>query len=103
MAALVPTLVVSRDAGAGQVKEKIFTVTPSSASDTVDLSGYFNALYAVNAYLTAGLDANLTYLIPSISTTTLTIAQVKANGSTAASDWASASITLIVEGTDAGI
>lgn len=103
MAALTPTLVVAYDAGAGQVKKKIFTCTPSSASDTVALATWFSSLYAVQAYLTAGLDANLTYLIPSISSTTVTIAQKKADGATAASSWDSASITLIAEGLDSGI
>lgn len=103
MAALTPTLVNSRDAGAGQVKCKTFTVTPSSASDTVALSGYFSTIYAARAYLTAGLDANLTHLMPSFSGTTVTIVQKKANGSTNADNWTSASITLIVEGLDSGV
>lgn len=103
MAALTPTLVVSLDASAGQVKTKIFTVTPSSASDTVDLSGYFSTIYKASAYLTAGLDAALTLLIPSFSGTTVTIAQKKADGATAADDWTGASITLEVTGLDSGI
>ncbi len=103
MAALTPTLVISRDASAGQIKEKTFTVTPSSASDTVDLSGYFDTLDAARVYLTAGLDANLTHLIPSFSGVTVTIVQVKANGATAASDWTGASMTILATGTDAGI
>lgn len=103
MAALTPTLVISYDAGAGQVKKKIFTVTPEAASDTVDLSGYFSTIYAASAYLTAGLDAALTILVPSVSTTTVTIAQLKADGATAADDWGSASITLHVEGLDSNI
>ncbi len=103
MAALTPVLVVSLDASAGQVKKKIFTVTPSSSSDTVDLSAYFSSIYSATAYLTAGLDANLTILIPSFATTTVTIAQVKADGATAADDWTGASITLQVEGLDSGI
>ena len=103
MAALTPTLVVSYDAGAGQVKKKIFTCTPQADGDTVALGTWFSSLYAVQAYLIAGLDANLTYLIPSFTGTALTIAQKKANGATAASDWTGASIKLIVEGLDSGI
>jgi hypothetical protein len=103
MAALTPTLVISYDAGAGQVKKKIFTVTPESASDTVALSGYFDTIYAAQAYLTAGLDAALTILLPSFSGTTVTIAQLKADGATAADNWDTASITLHVTGTDSGI
>lgn len=100
MAALTPTKVLAYDAGAGNVKVKIFTVTPQADGDTIDLSSYFDTIYAVRAYLTAGLDANLTVLIPSFSGTTVTIAQKKADGATAADDWTSASITLHVTGTD---
>jgi hypothetical protein len=103
MAALTPTLVVKYDAGAGQVKKWIFTVTPQAASDTIDLSAYCSTIYSAAAYLTAGLDAALTILIPSFSSTTVTIAQVKADGATAADDWTSASITLHVEGLDSGL
>lgn len=103
MAALTPTLVVSYDAGAGNEKKKIFTVTPSTASDTVDLSTYFDTIHSAHGYLTAGLDANLTILMISFSSTTVTIAQVKADGATAASDWTSATITLHVEGTDSNL
>jgi hypothetical protein len=103
MAAITPTLVVSRDAGSGQVKCKTFTATPEAASDTVDLSGYFSSIYAARVYLTAGLDADLTHLMPSVSGTTVTIVQKKANGSTNASNWTSASLRLIVEGLDSGV
>lgn len=101
MAALTPT-VVNKTEFSGNVKEKVFTVTPSSASDTVDLSSYFDTILSAQAYLTAGLDANLTILIPSYSGTTVTIVQKKADGATNADDWTSASITLIVKGTDEG-
>lgn len=103
MAALTPTLVLAYDAGAGNVKRKIFTVTPQADGDTIDLSTYFSTIYRAGAFLTAGLDANLTHLIPSFSGTTVTIAQKKADGATAASDWTSASITLDVEGLDVGL
>lgn len=103
MAAITPTLVASYDASAGNRKIKIFTATPQAASDTVALSSYFDTLSAANCYLTAGLDANLTVLIPSVSGTTVTIAQKKADGATNADDWTGASITIIAYGTDAGI
>lgn len=85
---------------AGDIKCKIFTVTPAAASDTVDLSAYFDTIYSAICYLTAGLDANLTHLIPSVSGTTVTIAQKKADGATAADNWDAASITMVVFGSD---
>lgn len=100
MAALTPTLVKSIDKGAGQIKEKIFTVTPQADGDTIALATWFDTIYSVVAYLTAGLDANLTHLIPSFSGTDVTIAQKKADGATAADNWTSASITLVVTGSD---
>ena len=98
MAALTPTLVASIDQGGGTYQRKFFTVTPEADGDTIDLSSYFSSIISAIAYLTAGLDANLTHLIPSVSGTTVTIAQKKADGATAASDWTSASITLEVTG-----
>jgi hypothetical protein len=103
MAALTPTLVTSYDASAGNQKVKIFTVTPEAASDTVALSSYFSTLNAATCYLTSGLDANLTLLLPSVSGTTVTIVQKKADGATNADDWTSASITIIAYGVDEGI
>lgn len=103
MAALTPTLVIAYDAGAGKVKRKIFTVTPQADGDTIDLSAYFSTIYYAGAFLTAGLDANLAHLMPSFSSTTVTIAQKKADGATAASDWTGASIMLSVEGLDVGL
>jgi len=104
MAALTPTLVACIDIGGGTKQLKLFTVTPQADGDTIDLSGYFSGtIDACFAVLTAGLDANLTHLIPSISTTTVTIAQKKADGATAASDWTGASITLLCIGTAQGV
>jgi len=97
MAALTPTQVVNTEFS-GDYKLKIFTVTPEADGDTIDMSTYFSTIVGVVAYLTAGLDANLTLLIPSFSGTDITIAQKKADGATAASDWTSASITLWVAG-----
>lgn len=101
MAALTPTSALKTEFGGNQ-KLKIFTVTPQAASDTVDLSGYFDTVTAAIAYLTSGLDAALTLLIPSISGTTLTIVQKKADGSTNADDWTGASITIWAVGSDNG-
>ena len=67
------------------------------------LSSYFDTIYAASCYLTAGLDAALTILLPSVSGTTVTIAQLKADGATGADNWDSASITLHVEGTDSNV
>lgn len=103
MAALTPTLVKSIPFSGGSEVQKIFTVTPEAASDTVALSSYFDTIHAAQAYLTAGLDAALTILLPSFSGTTVTIAQKKADGATAADDWTGASITLIVTGTHSGV
>jgi hypothetical protein len=102
MAALTPTL-SKRTEFAGDQKILIFTVTPEADGDTIDLSSYFSTIYGVIGYLTAGLDANLTLLIPSFSGTTVTIAQKKADGATAASDWTGASITLWVLGEASGV
>lgn len=97
MGALTPTKAVATEF-AGAVRVKVFTVTPAAASDTVDLSSYFDTLYYAHAHLTAGLDANLTILQTSWSGTTVTIKQLKADGSTNASDWTSAAIELLVIG-----
>lgn len=101
MGALTPT-VVKKTEFSGDVKVKIFTVTPAAASDTVALSGYFDTIYGAIAQLEAGLDANLTILQTSFSGTTVTIKQLKADGATNADNWTSASIRLYVFGTDAG-
>jgi len=101
MAALTPTRVVKTEFS-GNEKIKVFTVTPSSASDTIDLSAQFDTIHGVKAHLSAGLDANLTVLITSFSGTTVTIVQKKADGATNADDWTSATIELWVLGTDEG-
>lgn len=103
MAALTPTLVVSLDTSAGQYKRKIFTVTPSSASDTVALASYFDTITAVaTPHITTGADANLLTGHATVSSTTVTIVTKGADG-LAATDWTGASITLEVVGTDSGI
>lgn len=101
MAALTPT---KKYAGehAGNEKVKIFTVVPTTASDTVDLSAYFNEIHAVLACITGGLDAALTMVQPTFSGTTVTVATFEQDG-TAATDWTDAQLTLYVSGTDEGI
>jgi hypothetical protein len=103
MAALTPTLVVSMDSSAGKYKTKVFTVTPSSASDTVDLSTYFDTIKGIlTPHITTGEDANLLTAHGTFSTTTVTIVTKDAAGS-AATDWTGAAITLTVVGSDQGI
>lgn len=82
----------------GDYKIGVFTVTPAASSDTVDLSDYFDSLVFADAHITAGLDANFTLLQTSWSTTTVTIKQLKADGTTAADDWTSAAIEIVVVG-----
>lgn len=97
MGALSPTLVKATEFS-GDYKVKVFTVTPAAASDTVDLSSYFSEIVFADAHITAGLDANLTLLQVSYSSTTVTIKQLKADGATSASDWTDAAIELLVIG-----
>ena len=99
MGALVATAVKATEFS-GEIRTKVFTVTPAALSDTIDLSDYFDTLYYANAHLTAGLDALLTHLQVSWSGTTVTIKQLAADGSTDASDWTSAAIEVLVVGSD---
>ena len=97
MAALTPTDVKNTEF-AGDVKVKVYTVTPSSASDTVDLSSDFDTLYAVIPVLEGGADAALLAGIQaSFSGTTATLVTQEQDG-TAATNWTSATIRLIVIG-----
>lgn len=98
MAALTPTKLLATEF-AGSMKVKVFTVTPSSASDTVDLSGYFDTLYAVIPVITAGEDANLLTIHPTFTGTTVTLVTKGADG-LAATDWTGASVKLTVIGSD---
>jgi len=102
MAALTPTLVVSLDASAGTKKLKIFTVTPSSESDAVALATHFSSIDKAFAFISAGMDAALSAVQPTHSDTTVTLAQKGEDGEDA-TNWTSASITLIVIGEDAGV
>lgn len=102
MAALTATLVRCVDIGAGHQKMKIFTVTPQADGDTVDLSSYFDTIDDVTARISGGADANLSFCIPTVSTTTVTLAE-KEQDFTAATDWTSGEITLRVYGSDSNV
>ena len=90
------------DIGAGNVKKKIFTMTPEADADTVDLSAYFGTIYGVQAVISAGADAALSFVIPTFSGTDVTLAEKEADF-TAATDWTGAEVTLQVIGTDEGL
>lgn len=96
MAALTPT-VVRKTEFAGNQKIKIITVTPSTATDTVDLSSYFTTIDMALPVIIAGADAALQTVEPSISSTTLTL-YTFASGGTVATDWTGASIKVLLIG-----
>jgi hypothetical protein len=93
--------VVKRSEFSGNYKITILTATPAANSDTVTLTaadhGIGTIVYA-NAHLTGGLDADLTHLQVSWSGLVITIKQLKANGSTNASNWTSAELEILVVG-----
>lgn len=94
MAALTPT--VTNTEYAGEKQTLVIDVTPSSASDTVDLSSYCSSIDGIVGQINAGLDAAFTYIQVSFSGTTVTIASFEQDG-TAATDWTSVGVTLIAE------
>lgn len=98
MAALTPTQVAVIASPGGEYVTKIFTVTPKSASDTVDLTTYFDSIDAVFGIVNAGQDANLMTAHCTNSSETVTIASLGADGG-ASTNWDAASITLTVVGT----
>lgn len=99
MGAISPTSVLETEF-AGTMRVKVFTCTPASTSDTVDLSTEFDTLYAVIAVLQGGADADLTAGIQaSFSGTTVTLVMKNAAGS-AATDWTGATIRLTVIGAE---
>jgi hypothetical protein len=97
MGAVVATIVKATEFS-GDYKLKIFTFTPASSSDTLDLSTYFSEIVGADAHLTAGLDAELTILQTSFATTTVTVKQLKADGATAADNWTSGAVEVWVVG-----
>src|SRR3990167_4163114 len=103
MAALTPTLVKSILIGGGKEVLKIFTVPPEADGDTVALSSYFDTILSAKANITGGYDANFCELNTTFSGTTVTIAEKKADASTAADDWTSGQITLEVIGTHSDV
>ncbi len=102
MGAIAATKVVCTEF-AGNEKTKVFTVTPGSASDTIDLSTFFSSITAVlTPQITAGADANLLTGHATVSGTTVTLVTKGADG-LAASDWTTASVQLVVIGQDVNI
>lgn len=101
MGAISPTNVKNTEF-AGDMKVKIFTVTPAAASDTVDLSSYFDTIYAVIPVIEGGMDADFQTIQASISSTTVTLKQIQADGGNA-DEWTSAAIRLTVIGSDNGV
>ena len=97
MGAVVATKVKATEFS-GDCKLIVFTFTPDAASNTLDLSSYFSTIYGAIAHIKAGLDAELTIIQTAFATTTVTITQLKANGTTAADNWTSASIEVWVMG-----
>lgn len=97
MAAITATNVKQTEF-AGDIKVRIVTVTLQSAEDTVDLSDYFDTLYAVIPVLEGGADADLLAGIQcSFSGTIATLVTVDEAG-TDSTDWANATVRLTVIG-----
>ena len=96
MGALSPTFVLNTELG-GRKKIQVFTIVPGSASDTVDLSGYFTAITAVIPVITAGTTANFADVNPVISGTSVTLNSYNSAGGNA-TNWSAAAVMLIVIG-----
>ncbi len=97
MGAITATKVVNTE-GAGEVKLAAFTATIASATDTVDLSSYFDTLYAVVPVLEAGADAEcLPAIQASFSGTTATLKTFEQDG-TVATDFTGTTVRLLVLG-----
>lgn len=93
--------VVKKTELSGEYQALVLTATPAAASDAITLTvadhGFDEIIFA-HAHLTAGLDANLTLLQTSHSGAVITIKQLKADGSTNASDWTGAALEVLVLG-----
>jgi hypothetical protein len=100
MGALTPTIVKSTEFS-GDYHVLILTATPAASSDEITLTkathGISEIVYA-DAHLTAGLDAELTILQTSYSGLVITVKQLKADGATAADNWTSAALEILVIG-----
>ena len=100
MGAISPTI-VKKTEFSGDYHVLVLTATPAAASDQIILTkathGISEIVYAF-AHLTKVLDEHLTHLQVSWSTLTITIKQLKANGSTNASDWTTAALEILVIG-----
>ena len=100
MAEITDTIVATTTLS-GDYKIQILTATPAAADDTITLTAAANGLSTIvyaNAHLTGGLDANLTHLQTSWSSLTITIVQTKADAATAADNWGSAALEVLVIG-----
>jgi len=102
MAALTPTLVYRADKAAGGIKEKCFSFTFQSASDTIDLSGYFDTILDVVPRIVSGQDADFQTVHATFSGTTVTLDSLESDG-TAADEFTSVLGRIVVTGTDYGV
>lgn len=102
MAALTPTLVYSADKSAGNIKEKCFSFTFQSASDTLDLSDYFDTILDVVPRIVSGQDADFVSAFATFSGTDVTIVSLEADGS-ASDEFTTVLGRIVVTGTDSGV
>lgn len=100
MAAITATL-VKRTEFAGQSKMHIITVTPGSASDTIDVSSIVATVDGIVGapHITAGADANLLTGHATVSGTTITLVTKGADG-LAATDWTGAAVSIAFIGSN---
>ena len=84
---------------AGDTKVKIYTTsTPTTATETADVSADFDTVYFAQAIVEAGSDAALLPAVQtSFSGTTVTVATFEQDG-TVATDWTGATLRLLVIG-----
>lgn len=100
MAAITATL-TKRTEFAGKSKLHVITVTPTSASDTIDVSSIVGTIDALIGppHITAGNDAALQTASATFSGTTITLVTQAAAG-TAATDWTGASVQIAFSGSN---
>lgn len=102
MAAITGTKKVSTEF-AGNYKLVTVSATIGSSSDTITLTkathGITTITSLVGAVITGGLDAAFTIIKPSYSGLVITIASVKADGTTAADEFTGTTVEVTVIGT----
>lgn len=99
MAAITPTSVLTTEF-AGKKKVFLYSMIPTSASDTVTLTEATHGIRTINAVyaqVTTGQDAALLCAHPTFSGLVITITTTGADG-LAATDWAGAVVQLLVFG-----